>query len=99
MSRKSVRYNNCFQLSSIQSEPTRERGGQGWVKRGGFGKARSMTIHGRIFHVIRDAATVGTVNWFVHAGAAADQVQQGVQIRSSAAIVGTIRRFLLHVNW
>src|SRR3546814_18786813 len=58
----------------------------------------SDLIHGRIFHVIRDAATVGTVNWFVHAGGADDQVQNGVQIGLSAAIVATIRRCLLHVN-
>src|SRR5690606_29147960 len=65
LSSQSYRYNNCFQLSSIQAEPSRSQGRQRWVERGGFGQQRSMTIHGRIFHVVRDADAVGAVNWFV----------------------------------
>lgn len=98
LSSHSYRYNNCFQLSSIQAEPSRRQGGQGWVERGGFGQQRSMTIHGRIFHVIRDAGAVGAVNWFVHDGGEEFQMQNGVQFGLSAPIVQTIRRCLIRVN-
>lgn len=98
LSSRSYRYNNCFQLSSIQSEPTRDQGGQGWLQRGGFGQERSMTIHGRIFHMIRDAQAIGAVNWFVHDGGEEQQMQNGLRWGLSDVVLRVLRQCLERVN-
>lgn len=103
ISQKSFRYNNFFQISAISCDPSRSRGGQGWTgPGGGYDAYRSMTIHGRLYHAVRDATQQGPVRWLLHVGDddenSSVQNNRATELELDPNLVNIIRTTLLNHN-
>lgn len=104
LSAESYRLNNCFQISAIATDPSRSQGGQGWNYGDQYhhrNSSSSVTLHGRLYHVIRDAANFAPLRWMIHVasnGTSEEQDEHAAQLRLRPETIATIRQALLLYN-
>ena len=99
LSSSSFRYNNASQISSINTDPGHTEGGEGWAQRGGFGEnSRSMTLHGRTYHCVRDANRSGVIRRFTYVGDEDQEAAEALQFSLDLTILRVIRQQLLLSN-